>query len=124
MLDPRLRKRIDWQLLGFAFALAAFGVLTIFSATYGDPTAYFKKQLIWIGIGSVGMIVAAVLDYHLYARFSRHFYLLNLALLGFIVKFGHTSNGAARWIKLGMFQFQPSEFAKLFVILTLAFFLA
>src|SRR5690348_8229497 len=114
MLDPRQRKRIDWPLLGFAFALAIFGVVIIFSATHGDPTAFYKKQLIWIGIGSVGMVAAALLDYHIYARFSRHFYLLNLALLGFIVKFGHASNGAARWIKLGSFQFQPSEFAKLF----------
>jgi rod shape determining protein RodA len=124
MLDPRLRKRIDWPLLGFVFALAAFGVLIIFSATHGDPTAFYKKQLIWIAIGSVGMTIATVLDYHIYARFSRYLYLLNLALLGFIVKYGHASNGAARWIKFGMFQFQPSEFAKLFIILTLAFFLA
>lgn len=125
MLDTQLRKEIDWPLLLLVYLLAIFGVLIIFSATHSDPAAAFhKKQLLFIAIGTVALVGTTSQDYHVYSRFARHLYWLNMAFL-LMVKFkGHTTNGSARWIRLGPMQFQPSEFAKLFVILTLSAFLA
>lgn len=124
MLDVRTRKNLDIPLLLLTYLLAGIGVVIIFSATQGDPAGFYKKQIVNIVVGSVGLLAAAFLDYHLYARFSRHFYFLNIFLLVLVKKMGHNANGAVRWIRIGMFQFQASEFAKLFVILTLAAFLA
>ncbi|HZP84911.1 MAG TPA: rod shape-determining protein RodA [Chthonomonadaceae bacterium] len=125
MIEARLRKNLDWPLLFLTFLIAGMGVLIIFSATRGDPTPFYTKQIVWIVLGTGLLAAAAFVDYHLYARFARQIYLLNLLLLA-LVDLGHLSHsakGAARWINLGGFQFQPSEFAKLFVILTLAVFL-
>lgn len=126
MLDTRLRRDLDLPLLALTYLLAALGVLVIYSATRGEPTPFHLKQIVWIVLGTGGLTAAAVVDYHLCARFARHLYLLNLALLALVIlpRVGHATNGAARWIKIGGFPFQPSEFAKLFVILTLAVFLS
>jgi rod shape determining protein RodA len=124
MLDTRIRKNMEWPLLVVTYLLAVFGVLIVYSVTRGDPTAYYKKQLIWLVIGSAGLAATALLDYHLYVRFARHLYVLNAALLLFVLKFAPPVKGAGRWIKIAGFPFQPSEFAKLFVIITLAVFLA
>lgn len=125
MLDTRHRKNLDWPLLGLTYLLAILGVFVIYSATRGDVTAFHKKQMICIGIGTVGLIVMAALDYHHLARFSRHLYLLNLGLLLLVELpiFGHAAKGGGRWIKIAGFQFQPSELAKLLVIITLGVFL-
>jgi rod shape determining protein RodA len=123
MFESRLRKNLDKPLLILTYLTALLGILMIYSATHGDPGAYHKKQMIWVVIGSVGLVLTTGIDYHLYARFARHLYILNLLLLTLILKVGHTTNGAVRWIRVGSFQFQPSEFAKLFLILTLAIYL-
>ncbi len=124
MLNTQLRKHFDWPLLLLVYLLACIGVLIIFSATRGDAAAFHKKQMLWVLVGSGGLARATSLDYRLYARVAKYLYWINLVLL-LIVKFkGHATNGAARWIKIGAFQLQPSEFAKLFVILTLGVWLA
>ncbi len=124
MLNTPLRKNMDWLLLLLVYLLAVIGVLMIFSATHGDAAAFHKKQMIWIVLGTGGLALTATLDYHLYTRFAKHLYWFNLGLLLLVKVKGSTTNGAARWIKIGAFQLQPSEFAKLFVILTLGVWLA
>ncbi len=124
MLNPQLRKNMDWLLLLLAYLLAGIGVVMIFSATRGDAAAFHRKQVIWIALGTLGLALTSTLDYHLYARFARHIYGFNLLLLLLVKLKGSTTNGAARWIKIGAFQLQPSEFAKLFIILTLGVWLA
>src|SRR5579884_3265668 len=126
MLSARLRKNLDVPLLALTYLIAALGVIVIFSATRGDPTPFYKKQILWMAVGTVGLAAAAFIDYHHYARFSRHLYALNLLLLALVSsgKLSHAAKGAARWINIGGFQLQPSEFAKLFLIITLAVFLA
>ena len=120
MLNTQLRKHFDWPLLLLVYLLACIGVLIIFSATRGDAAAAFhKKQILWVVLGTGGLALTSTLDYHLYTRFARHFYWINLVLLLLVKLKGHATNGAARWIKIGAFQLQPSEFAKLFIILTL-----
>ena len=125
MLNTQLRKHFDWPLLLLVYLLACIGVLIIFSATRGDATAAFhKKQIVWVLLGSGGLALTTALDYHQYARVAKYLYWINLALLLIVKLKGHATNGAARWIKIGSFQLQPSEFAKLFVILTLGVWLA
>src|SRR5262245_1352720 len=123
MRDNRLRKNLDLPLLILTYGLAFFGVLIIFSVTHGDATPYHKRQLVWIVLGTAGLIAATLVDYHLYTRFDRYIYGFNLLSLAVVLKFAHGINGAARWINLAGFKFQPSEFAKLCIILTLAIFL-
>lgn len=126
MLDTRLRRNADGPLLFLTYLLAFLGVLVIFSATRGDPTAFYRKQMLWLVIGTLGMIAATAIDYHHYIRFVRHFYMLNIVLLTAVLTrfLGHSAKGAGRWIKIGGFPFQPSELAKLCVILTLAVYLS
>ncbi len=125
MFDTRLRKNLDIPLLALTYGLALLGLLIIYSATHGDATAFHKKQFVWMVIGTVGLITAASIDYHVYARFAKHLYILNLVLLGLVLmpRFHNRINGAARWIKIAGFPFQPSELAKLIVIITLGVFL-
>ncbi len=123
MLDNRLRKKLDLPLLALTYCLALFGVLIIYSVTHGDTTPYHKRQLLWIVLGTGGLIAGTLVDYHLYTRFVRYIYVFNLLSLAVVLKFAHSINGAARWINIAGFKFQPSEFAKLCVILTLAIFL-
>ncbi len=135
MLTDRLRKNIDVPMLVLTALLGILGVVMLFSATRADPSlalsnavrsdssSAWKKQIIWLAIGSAGMVGAAYLDYHVFTRWSRHVYICNLLMLAAVLKFAHNINGAARWINIAGFKFQPSEFAKLFVIITLAVFL-
>lgn len=123
MRDNRLHKNVDVPLLVLTYGLALFGVLIIYSVTHGDTTPYHKRQLLWIVLGTAGLIAATLLDYHLYTRFARYIYGFNLISLAVVLKFAQSINGAARWINIAGFKFQPSEFAKLCVILTLAIFL-
>ncbi len=125
MGDPRFRKRLELPLLILTYLIAAIGVMIVFSASYGQQGGFHKKQIIWIAIGTVGLIAAVWIDFHNYGRFAKHLYIVNLLALA-IVGFTHfhsAKNGAARWIGIGPFQYQPSEFAKIIVILSLATFL-
>jgi rod shape determining protein RodA len=123
--DARFRKRLDLPLLILTYLIAAVGVLIVFSASYGQQGAFHKKQIIWIAIGTAGLIGAICLDFHVYARFPRHLYFFNLVALAMVglTHFQSSRNGAARWISIGGFQYQPSEFAKVILILTLAAYL-
>ena len=123
--DPRMRKRLDLPLLILTYVIAAIGVMIVYSASYGQVGAFHKKQIIWIAVGTAGLVGAIWLDFHFYGRFARGLYLFNLlglAIVG-LTHFHSAKNGAARWIGIGPFQFQPSEFAKVIIILTLATFL-
>ena len=124
MRDNRLHKNIDIPLLILTYGLAFFGVLIIYSVTYGDATPYHKRQLLWIILGTAGLVAASLVDYHLTSRSRCYIYGFNLISLAVVLKFAHGINGAARWINIAGFKFQPSEFAKLCVILTLAIFLS
>jgi rod shape determining protein RodA len=126
MLDTRLRKNLDIPLFALTYLIAVVGVVVLFSATRGDAIPFYKKQLVWLTLGTLLLTGATLIDYHLYARFTRHLYFLNLVALALVAyEKRHTAaiNGAARWINIAGFQFQPSEFAKLIIIITLAVYL-
>src|SRR5579883_1426559 len=124
MLEKRLRKNLDLPLLLLTYTLAFIGVVVLFSATHADHSPFYKKQIIWMVLGTGGLAAATLLDYHLYARFSRQIYVVNLILLALVLKVAPAVNGAARWIRIGGFEFQPSESAKLLMILAMGAFLS
>ncbi len=85
---------------------------------------YVVKQFIWILLGIAVAAIVIYIPYEDWRRYTRHLYIINLLLLGSVLALGRTTMGAERWIDIGPFAFQPSEFAKLIIIITLADFLA
>lgn len=113
----------DWRFLGLIAAILSLGVLSIYSVTSAVPgggTPMYVKQLAWIGIGCLAFALLLVVDYHKISRLSYVLYAVMLGLLALVLVAGKTSRGAQRWIPIGSFVFQPSEFAKLVLVLTLA----
>lgn len=121
-------KRQDYTLLIIVLFLICFGLITLYSTSayngqvkFADPGYYFKKQLFAIILGVVAMLIVSRMDYHIFGKFALYAYLLSLALSGAVLIFGDSYNGSKRWLSLGPLSFQPSEFAKLAVILFLAY---
>lgn len=126
-MERRLVKNLDFLLLGVVLALVVIGLLTIFSATRantaingGNPYLFVEKQFISVIIGLLGMVLLIGLDYRLSDLAYRLIYGVNIILLVAVILFGTEVNGAKSWLNLGFYSLQPSEFAKLAVILTLA----
>lgn len=111
------------------FALLGLSVALIYSATWGgesglptDDTVY--KQVIYAAIGLAVMIVAIVVDYRLLGSIAWLLYVVCLGLLGLVLILGDENYGAQRWLNLGFFPLQPSEIAKVAIIIVLARFFA
>jgi len=113
----------DWCFLGVIIAIISAGILSIYSVTNSHSTSGFPiylKQTMWMMVGSLAFLVAAGVDYHKLARLSYLLYGIGLILLIIVLVGGKTSRGSQRWIPLGPFVVQPSEFVKIPLILTLA----
>jgi len=115
----------DWWLLATAFAICGIGVLEIWSATRASPLAGMQtRQLEWIGLGFIAMLVFSRLDYHVILDQAPILYLIAIAALVAVLAVGHTRFGAKRWLPiLGAF-FQVSELVKLIIIIVMARFFA
>ena len=113
---------IDWNFLGTAVVLALIGVLLVYSATYyGEPTiSTAKKQMLWVGIGIALMIAVMVVDYHVLFDIAPILYGIGIILLLYLMIFGRLTANVRSWIHIGGFQFQPSEFMKIFTALMVA----
>ncbi len=123
LIDNRRLDSFDARYLALIVAILGIGVLSIHSVTHsqqGGIAPYYLKQLAWIALGGVAFVVMLVSDYHRIARLAYPAYAVVLLMLAFVLVEGRTSKGAQRWIALGPFSFQPSEFAKLVLILVLA----
>ena len=119
MFERRLYFHLDWALIGAVAALCAIGVLMVYSTGQGNPRL-FQSQLYALGLGMIAFLVALSIDYRTLADRSHLIYLGLLALLVAVLLFGVVRGGARRWLPLGVFNLQPSEFAKLAVALVLA----
>ncbi|MBA2568261.1 MAG: rod shape-determining protein RodA [Actinobacteria bacterium] len=126
--EASLLRNLDWVLLATVVALVGYGLWAIDGITKldvaGDPDYYVKRQAAYALIGSIGLIGAVLIDPQLYRRHSRIVYGGMIAMLLLVPVIGVEVRNTRRWIELGAFQFQPSEFGKLLVILSLAAFLA
>ena len=124
MFDRRLVQCFDWGLLAITCLLAAAGLATLYSATTAGAMTVQKtlylKQLTWYGAGLVVMTVCFVFHYKLLDRYGLFLYLATVALLLAVLLLGRYIAGSRRWLILGPVSVQPSEMAKLAVIIILA----
>lgn len=120
MFDRRLLKNLDYVILGAVAALTTISLFVIMSASPENPFYFVKRQLLWIAVGLVAFIITLSIDYHDLSHYTRHLYYLNLALLALTLVLGSEAKGAQRWLQIGPVVLQPSEFAKIIIIVTLA----
>lgn len=127
--DPR--QHVDWVLFAAAAGLAAAGLLAIYSARHQslsvaglDPYFYVKRQAMAVGAGVLAMIAVLLVDYRRWRDYAVWLYLGTCLMLGAVLVVGRANNGAVAWFDIGGFQLQPSEFAKITLILILASYLA
>ncbi|MBQ3583261.1 MAG: rod shape-determining protein RodA [Lachnospiraceae bacterium] len=111
-------RHFNIRLLIWVCALTTLGVMVIASAT--DSDMYEKKQIMGFALGLFAALFISLISYKFVLRFYWIFYLINLALLVWVKVAGAYRMGATRWIDLGFFQLQPSEFTKIFLILFFA----
>ena len=118
MLERRLYLHLDWLLLSAIVCLTIIGVAMIYSTSgsWRLPTT----QMYAIVIGAIAFAICLTVDYRAMTDKSHFIYLALLALLIYVLLFGTSAGGARRWISLGAFNLQPSEFAKVGVALVLA----
>jgi rod shape determining protein RodA len=123
---PRLRllSSIDGGLILSALLLAAIGLATVHSASAELPVDYLPRQAAWVAVGLVLLVISMSIDYHVLLDFSVVLYGLGLVSLIAVLLVGVERGGAANWLQIGPWQFQPSEFAKLATALFLARYLA
>jgi len=119
MLERRLYFYLDWALIAAIAALCAVGLAMIYSTT-GGPGRIYSTQVYAVGLGVIAMGAALVVDYRSLADKSHIFYLLLIASLVAVMLFGSKQMGAQRWLDLGVFNLQPSEFVKATLALVLA----
>lgn len=121
-------RSLDWILLAGIGGLVAVGLWAVAGATRfavaGDPSYYLQRQMVYAGAGAVVLVVATFVDPDVYRRFWRPIFIGTALLIAFVFLAGHAARGSTRWISLGFFTFQPSEFGKLTFVLALAGFIA
>lgn len=135
---------LDYSLLAITFLIISFGLLMIGSAslnfvdatyieyqnmTFFQKLAYLDyglilKQLLGVFLGVIGLVIVLCLDYEDFRKIAKYLYIFNILLLLSVLILGHSALGAQRWIMIGSLQFQPSEIAKIIVIITFADYLA
>ncbi len=121
-------RHFDFWLLGAVALLTIFGVTMIRSAVAGnielEQANLVQRQIIFAAAGFVVVFIVASIDYHLWASISRPMYVITVVFLAALTIAGQALYGSARWFDTGVILIQPSEIAKIVVILTLADFFA
>ena len=120
-MKSRILKNIEWGILICCIALLIIGCISLYSATQESDYDELKRQMMWALISIPIMIVVIFIDYNVIARFSPIFYGIFIILL-IAVLFTPTINGASSWFTITeSIKFQPSEFAKVFVVIMLSY---
>lgn len=115
-------RRLDLVVLCSAMALAVLGVLFVSSTTAGGRfSGLAARQALWVAIGIAAMVAATLFDYRTLLKFSLALYLLTLVPLGYLLLFGERIAHVRSWIRVGGFQFQPAELAKIATALLVAY---
>ncbi len=119
--------RYDYTLLAALFLLVVTGLVILYSTSayngevkFHDSFYYLKKQVFATSLGIAAMFVVANMDYHVWRHFAVLGYMTAILLSVAVLFIGDEINGSKRWLSLGPFSFQPSEFAKVALILFLA----
>ena len=130
MTDRSLFGRLDWVSLSVMGVLSFLGLLVIRVATEttagltADPLHFVKRQIVWIVLGAIAILVVARIPYNSWGKYIPYLYWGTVGLLMFALVHGHSSLGASRWIGTQSVQIQPSEFAKISIIIFLAYHLS
>jgi rod shape determining protein RodA len=121
-------RSLDWLLLAGVAGLVAVGLWAISGVTRfdvtGEPNHYLKRQIVYAGVGVVALLVGLVVDPDIYRRFWRPIFYGTIGLIAVVLVVGRAARGSTRWIDVGFFTFQPSEFGKLLFVLAIAGFIA
>ncbi|HKB78387.1 MAG TPA: rod shape-determining protein RodA [Thermoanaerobaculia bacterium] len=117
----RTLSRVDFNLMVTALLIASIGCTLVYSATHFSSDApLFQKQVLWSLIGVALMMLFISIDYHVLMEISPFLYGFGLLLLGYLLIWGRLTRNVRSWIHIGSFQFQPSEFMKIFTALLIA----
>lgn len=123
------QSRIDIYLLSLVILLGIFGTIMVFSAgssyakaRYDDEFYFIKRQLVWLSSGIIIMLLSSRLNIEILKKYTPYAYGVTLALLILVLVVGFVGNGAKRWISIGPITIQPSEIAKLTLILMLSYY--
>ena len=122
----RPRESFDWVLFLVSASLAVLGVVNLYSATSvvrASLSDLYIQQVYWLVLGGILATLVAAIDYRHYERLGYLVYVFGLVLLLLVFVLGKDIRGSSRWISIGSFSLQPSEFMKLFMIVALAKFL-
>ena len=121
-------RQLDWKLIGSALVLSVIGIILIYSAQYdaqtGDSMNYYYRQIIWLAIAMVTLLVLIHIPLRMIDFFSYLAYIAAFILLLLVLIIGQSKGGAARWFALGPVHFTPSDIAKLALMVALSRFLA
>ncbi len=120
-------KYCDYSLFFLVIFLLGFGLVMLYSVSaynsqdkFGNPLYYLKRQGLAMVLGVIAMIVISKIDYHVWIHFGNLAYLIAIVLCTVVIFINDKKHGSARWLPLGPLSFQPSELAKLAMILFLA----
>ncbi|MEW5914698.1 MAG: rod shape-determining protein RodA [Thermodesulfobacteriota bacterium] len=123
MIDRRLVTNFDWLLLMLVLAVGACGVINLYSAASsfsGGGTPVYLKQIYWFGLGLLVMLAVAMVGVQRLSSIAFPLYALVVLMLIAVLLWGRVIGGSQRWLALGPIVLQPSELARLAVILVLA----
>ncbi|MBX3182061.1 MAG: rod shape-determining protein RodA [Polyangiaceae bacterium] len=124
----RGRDHFDWPLFLVCATIGVVGIVNLYSATSVYLEVARKKaladiyvsQVYWMVVGVLLAILASAIDYRHFERFAYAFYAVGMATLVALLMFGTGIRGAVRWVEIGSFTFQPSEFTKILLVLAVA----
>ena len=123
-MKRNLQKDFDYRLLLLAVIICLIGLILLYSASYQrslvSGVSFMVRQMIWVVIGLSALLIIANINYRKLIEISYILYAINLLFLVLVLFLGEIRLGAQRWLQLGNFAFQPSELAKVVIILVLA----
>lgn len=125
----RVKHGVDRPMLAIIAVILVLGTVMVFSASFpsalierGDSLHYLKKQLVFVALGGAVMYLLSFVPYNIYKKLTPAIYLVAIALLLIVLIIGTSEGVAKRWIAIGSFTFQPSEAAKVTVVMMLAWY--
>ncbi len=120
MIDRNQVRNIDWGLISLLIINSVIGIAFIYSSSHYLPGNHALKQFVWLLVSLAAMFVLISVNYRVLIAYSLYFYIIAIIILSGILLFGRLTAGTKSWIVLPFFQIQPSEIAKIAVILVLA----
>ncbi len=118
---------IDYQSVFLILVLLMFGIVMVYSASSyravmnGLPSTYYvKRQAVFAAIGFLVMLFVSHINYRIYAKYTNIMVIISIIMMAAVMLMGVSANGSARWLAIGSIQFQPSEIAKVAIIIYMA----